>query len=164
MYWPDRVTTEDLNAASFPLRRLHPERDKVMTFLHKKRNLVGMVQAKGNSDDAITVKMLPAATVTGRLIDAEGKPAAKQLFIFRTIENNLPIYMYGQTDKLGVFSVDKLLPNTLYASGWPYPLRQGWPEWMPSLENTAGVLLPAITLEPGETRDLGTLRLQKPVQ
>ena len=54
--------------------KLNPKRPKRFTFRHQAKKLVGCLIARGDETEPYTVKLQSWGTITGRLVDAEGKP------------------------------------------------------------------------------------------
>src|SRR5207245_438257 len=55
---------------------LDPQRPRLLMFRHQARNLFALIQLKGTEPEPIEVRLQPTATVTGRFLDAAGKPLA----------------------------------------------------------------------------------------
>jgi hypothetical protein len=68
-----------LRAASFLLTGLHPDRIRRITFFKDDRQLIGFLAARGDRDTPYTVRMQPWATVSGRIVDENGKPVPPHL-------------------------------------------------------------------------------------
>ena len=62
-----------LRAASFPVTKLHPDRLRRITFFKEDRKLIGFLGARGDGEAPYTVRMQPWGTVTGRIVDENGK-------------------------------------------------------------------------------------------
>ena len=62
-----------LRAASFPVTKLHPDRLRRITFIEESRKLIGFLGARGDGEAPYTVRMQPWGTVTGRILDENGK-------------------------------------------------------------------------------------------
>ena len=55
---------------------LDPEKPRQLAFLHVERKLFAVVTVRGDEKEPPTVRLAATAVVTGRLLDAEGKPIA----------------------------------------------------------------------------------------
>jgi hypothetical protein len=164
MYHPwDRDPT--LRAATFPLTGLHPDRAQRITFVKEDRKLVGFLLARGDGDAAYTVRMQPWATVTGRIVDEQGRPLSvvgppgKQRsratlsagttgeFAARD-DPDAGIFPGASTDEHGRFHAERLVPGQSYSA--TLYLDRG---------RASGPAFDGLVLAPGEVRDLGDLRL-----
>jgi RNA polymerase sigma factor (sigma-70 family) len=50
------------------------DRDRILIFIHKEKNLGSVVIVRDDSEEAITVRMKPLGAIEGRILDADGKP------------------------------------------------------------------------------------------
>jgi RNA polymerase sigma factor (sigma-70 family) len=103
-------------AAEFRVHAFNPRRPHAVLFQHLQKKLVGVAQPPKENGGSVTVQMGPGAAVTGRLVDAEGRPQAgvKLDLQFRPEENSFwdrypPEQI--QTDQEGRFRVEALLPG-----------------------------------------------------
>src|SRR5262249_14271592 len=96
---------------------------------------------------AVTVRMGPGAAVTGRLVDADGRPRAgvEVELLFRTKEGGEAAGSPQgiQTEREGRFRVGGLLPRYEY-----------------QLSDRQGRLPVGGGLRPGQTKDLGDVRIK----
>src|SRR5207245_2953894 len=67
---------EALPTAEFTVRAFNPRRPREILFQHLEKGLVGVAQPPKENGSSVTVRIEPGATVTGRLLDADGKPRA----------------------------------------------------------------------------------------
>jgi len=158
-----------LRAASFLLTKLHPDRFRRITFVKEDRKLVGFLLAKGDGDAPYTVRMQPWATVTGRLVTANGqalsadgiagvwggKPAVLSSGGTSLVTNSDPEageYPEVTTDADGRFRLEKLVPGQRYSA----QVYRGFGLF-------AGMAFENLVLHPGEVRDLGDIRTKPPV-
>src|SRR5262249_43904873 len=139
-----------MKSAEFTVREFNPRRPRDVFFQHLEKGLVGIAQPPKENGGSVTVRMEPGATVTGRLVDADGKPrAGVDLEVsFRTKER--PRWRgYSpatiRTDREGRFRLAALLPG--------YQFR---------LQADKGVMEFGRTLRSGETMDLGDWSFKKP--
>jgi RNA polymerase sigma factor (sigma-70 family) len=170
--YPDYMPTEKLKGAELSLKGLRDGRTRVLVFLDRERKLGKVEEVRGGEDGPITVRLAPLGTLTGRVVDAEGRPlgghkvAAFPNFAGKGHEN-LPQEMrpFGRlfgigeggwydmtgrrcvTNAAGHFQLEGLLPGVPYivvaAEG---PIRPG----KPATHQKSGV-----KVEPGKTTDLG---------
>ncbi len=62
--------------SSFKASALNPAEPRLLVFVHKERRLVGHVLLHADAKKPLTVRLQPAAVLTGRLLDPDGKPLA----------------------------------------------------------------------------------------
>ncbi len=117
-----------------------------MYFRHPEKGLVGVARPPKNPGGSITVRMEAGATVTGRLVDTDGRPRAGvelTVLIHSKEGSNWGAYTTVKTDPDGQFRIENLVPGyvvRLFADGG---------QWL--LGNGPGS---------GQTRDLGDVRLK----
>ena len=150
MRQPRGESQEDLRAATFLLPRLHPDRVKQMTFVKADRKLIGFLLARGDTDAAITVRMEPWAAVTGRVVDAAGRPVVGRNVSLRMTDPAAEEQRGGKTDGEGRFRVEQMVPGREYTTAVP--------GYSPGLASAVGTPLGPVTFRPGEVRDLGDVR------
>ncbi len=158
-----------LRTGTFSVTKLHPDWGRRITYFKEDRKLIAFLMARGDSEAAYTVRMQPWGTVTGRLVDLNGKalplkqaalpgriPAALYMGNWRaTVTNsdpNVGEHPGVQTDLDGRFRLDKLVPGLRY-SAEVYLERGGF----------AGMAFEDLVVGPGEVRDLGDTRTKPPV-
>jgi hypothetical protein len=90
-------------------------------FLHKEKKLAGVVRVRGDEKEPVEVKLEPWATVTGRLVNADGKPLADvRLGFVMNIDEPDPTGVGDlpdrevRTDKNGRFKLDGFAPGLRY--------------------------------------------------
>ncbi len=132
--------------AEFTVRGFNPRRPHDILFQHPEKGLVGVAQPPKENDGAITVRMEPGAVVTGRLVDADGKPRGGVELAVRFHPKNgrdWDSYFPGriETDRHGHFRIETLLP------GYKFMLSEG------NRHNYFGG-----SLRSGEVKDLGDVR------
>jgi RNA polymerase sigma factor (sigma-70 family) len=69
-------TTFALKQAQCTVYALDPQKPRMLLFNHPGRNLAGRLPVRGDEPWPLTVKLLPAGSVTGRVLDADGLPVA----------------------------------------------------------------------------------------
>ncbi len=164
---------EMVNTADFTVLDLY--RPRLLCFVHEGKKLAGSVVVYGDEKVPITVKMKPWATVSGRLLDAKGKPIPNATLWFTEIPVRKPgqpmsldtglhvvQHIGGQpspdphTDEQGRFRVERLVP------GLKYNLALIDERGATSLEQIKweGLVFANLVLRPGEAKDLGKVKLQ----
>jgi hypothetical protein len=135
--------------AEFTVRRYNPGRPRAVLFRFPEKGLVGVAQPPKANGASVPVRLTAGAVVTGRLIDADGKPrAGVELAVsFRRKEGPQWWSDYSleriRTDREGRFRVGALLP------GYEFRLSDG-----------KGNLSFGSALRPGPTKDLGGVQLE----
>jgi hypothetical protein len=140
--------------AEFIARPPHPDRPRRLTFRHDGRKLVGTTVVTAGSAEPVEFKLEPWASVTGRLMDADGRPVARASVYApggghdRRATDSVPIGTVF-TDANGRFTVDGLLPGV--------PYRLFYREFQPA--RRGGPVMDELTLKPGQERNLGELKM-----
>jgi hypothetical protein len=143
-----------LPEATFTATCLDPEQPRRLLFRHVDRNLAVTVSLRGNEPDPISVMLQPAATLLGRALKADGEPLAGarvSLYGYPPLAKTAggefaPIV----TDAAGRFRVEAIPGGTI-------PLLALSPPGSPIVSHR----LDNVTVQPGETRDLGDIPLRK---
>jgi RNA polymerase sigma factor (sigma-70 family) len=144
--WDPEVRT----AAEFT-GRFNPHGPADIFFHHPEKGLVGVVPPPRENGGAVTVRLEPGASVTGRLVDADGKPRAG-------VELQVSVHLTGDgwvaypprrlaTDGEGRFRVEALLPGHEFR-----------------MKGDEGELSLGVAPRPGQAKDLGDVRLRQPVE
>jgi RNA polymerase sigma factor (sigma-70 family) len=142
-----------LPTAEFTVQAFNPRRPRPVLFRHLETGLVGTFAPPADPGRPVTVRLQPGAAVTGRLLDADGRPRAG-------VKLDLSIRAHGKswdgyslpdqpirTDADGRFRLGTLLPGSrfeLYDPQGAYRFGDG--------------------LRPGETKDLGDVQLRPPAE
>jgi hypothetical protein len=139
----------EMKDSEFTVRAFNPRRPRDLLFQHLDKGLVGVAQPPKDKDSSVTVRMQPGATVTGRLVDADGqpRPGVELSLTFRPKERAAS-YQYHperiETDREGRFRVAALLP------GYEFTLSDG-----------RGSLHFGGALGSGQTKDLGDVQMKR---
>ncbi len=125
-----------------------------MQFQHPEKNLAGWLVVTGNEKGPLTVKLVPAAVLTGRLVRPDGEPVTAGDIVTPIGGSDIPrnrekpdrgtLPSRVRLDKDGKFRITGLAPGLKYRfslviRGYCYPV--GGRE--------------DLTFKPGETKDLG---------
>src|SRR5262249_52678422 len=111
-----------LRAASFPLAGLHPDRVQPVTFVKEDRRLIALLLAGGDGDVPYTVRLQTWGTVTGRIVDENGKPLAGAAVSLKA--DGADSWVGDKTDAQGRFRADRVIPGigygamTIYTGGF----------------------------------------------
>jgi RNA polymerase sigma factor (sigma-70 family) len=143
-----------LKTAEFTVRGFNPRRPRPVLFRHIEKNLVAVFELPKDTTKSITVRMQPGATITGRLVDANGQPRPNVEMDVSARDdkgNSLGFSLPNKvkTDKAGRFRIETLLP------GYKYELNDHYGFLRDMLQLKDG-------LRAGETMDLGDVQLKRP--
>jgi RNA polymerase sigma factor (sigma-70 family) len=154
---PQQLT---LRGSVLLLTGLHPDRVRRITFVREDRQLIGLLMEKGDAATPATIAMQPWATVTGRIVDANGKTLP-----IRTPDSAgkdppvVSLYLDGNirglpdggdfTDSGGSFRFSRLVPGQRYRV-----------EIYFELTAVGEIVIENPVLRPGEVRDLGEIRIK----
>jgi hypothetical protein len=141
----------------FLVKQYRPEEPRLLLFWHKERKLAGSLVLRGAQTEALTVRLEPGGVLTGRVVDAEGKPKPGLVLI------TPPVVVQGQdltthcplpepeyrTDQQGRFRIEGL------ASGVKYNVCV-----QPEPRGKQRQVIFDATVEPGQTKDLGDLTIK----
>jgi hypothetical protein len=150
VYLGDLAPRIPLRAASFPLRGLHPDRAQQIIFYEDGRRLIGLLEARGDGEAPYTVRMQPWGTVTGRILDENGKPLGDAAIGINAGGAASRVRLGVKTDKQGRFRAERVIPGLSYTA----TIYQGPRQLAP----VAGASVGKLVLRPGEVRDLGNIR------
>src|SRR5207237_5989356 len=138
----------------FPITGLHPDRVRRITFVKEDRKLIGFLLARGDGDTPYTVRMQPWATVTGRVVDEQGKPQSKATLSADTKREfavrddpSSGVFPGAGADEQGCFRAERLVPGQTYDA-----------QIYLGIGRVGGTAFEGLKLAPGEVRDLGDLR------
>jgi hypothetical protein len=137
-----------LKTATFTVWAFNPRRPRPVLFRHLDKGLVGVLEPPQDASLPVLVRLQPGATVSGRLVAADGRPRAN-------VELDVLIRSPGawdgyslpnkiRTDSAGLFRIEAMLP------GYQYEVydRQG------SFQFGDG-------LRSGETKELGDVQMKR---
>jgi len=169
---------QTLSEPTLLLSGLSPQRSRAVVVIDAARTMGAVAEVKGDADTPITVKLEKLGSLTGRVLDPEGKPAVgAEVRVWLLLETekyeNLPFETFAtlgvfgithgawqqftgrvaKTDKDGRFTIPGMLP------GQKYRLMAGY-----KVEKRGGEIYhqkSEVTVKPGETHDLGDLKAQR---
>jgi hypothetical protein len=145
----------DVAGSDFSVTNLHAGERREVVARYVPGKLMGLAIVGSDGDGPVTLQLRPWANVTGRLVDDGGRPRSRGLEI-RLEDGNLPIHTLNgrgfdsptfAIDANGRFKLEGLVPGAKYR--------------LQVLEGGVlilGGIAGEITLEPGETHDLGDVR------
>jgi hypothetical protein len=149
---------ETLKDASFVARAVDPKRPRTVAAIHEGRKLAGFVAVGGAAKD-VTLRLVPWGVLTGRVTDEDGQPiAGAEVRIGLTDravaalgQERWPYLNPPKTDADGRFRFEGIIPGqkvSIYIASGQRLLDFGEKFRM-------------LTVESGQTRDLGDLRCKK---
>jgi RNA polymerase sigma factor (sigma-70 family) len=143
-----------LPLGTFTARALDPKRPRPLVFRHDEKKLTAVVVARGDERSPLTVRLQPAGTVTGRLLDDDGQPRRGARINDRYAEGQFgPGYyfpfLHSSLGDDGRFRIEGLIPGVAYNLG----ARDGM--------SFFGDFTTGVKLQPGETRDLGDVKVKE---
>jgi RNA polymerase sigma factor (sigma-70 family) len=141
---------EPLAGSDFALKHLPLGKPYTLIVLHPEKKLVRLLELKGDEKGPLSVKLGPAGTVTGRLLDPDGKPMPRtSLTIDFELSTGGGLLSYFPaevaTDAEGRFRIEGLAPGAEY-----FVLLGGPPKFVGEVKR--------LTIRPGESRDLGDVK------
>jgi hypothetical protein len=142
---------------TFEVLGLEPDVPRHLIFAHKERRLVGSVLIRGDNarnDTPIEVRLEPAGSVKGRLVDEDGLPlSGAQLKLFSS--SLLPDVATVTADADGRFQVVGLIPGIKSSIHVDKKLPQN------RRLDTGRALFNILLQRPGEVRDLGAVTVRE---
>jgi len=145
----------ELATASFTVEALDPQGARYILASHVGRKLAGYLAVSGRAQDSVTLKLEPWATVTGRIVEADGQ-AVKGMELVAYYTGDKSIDMFGSdrllkqrisSDENGRFQLPGVVPDLKTTLGFR---KQG-------SAFAGGEKVEGLMLQPGETRDLGEI-------
>ncbi|HKB03205.1 MAG TPA: sigma-70 family RNA polymerase sigma factor [Gemmataceae bacterium] len=110
-----------MKTAEFTAESIDPARPRAVVFVHKEKKLAGFVRVRGDEKGPVEVKLEPCATVTGRVVNADGKPMADiRIGAVMGLDEPDPTGVGDipsreiRTDKDGRFKIEGLVPGMRY--------------------------------------------------
>jgi protocatechuate 3,4-dioxygenase beta subunit len=129
-----------------------------VAFFHRVRKLAALVTLRGDEKEPVTVRLTPAGTLTGRLLDADGQPVGDaEIYTFYAMPQGanrsgfLLRDLPPRTDKNGRFRLEAIVPG-LKATDLHF--LKGRQLWVPQIR------LEIKALQSGQTLDLGDVRVK----
>ncbi len=165
----DSRTEYPQESPAIEIHALDPSKPRRVTITHAGRKLIASIYLKGDETGSMTIRLQPWGTITGRIVDDEGKPrgglrlsSAGGSYPERpNVQGVLPGTLLSadrdpneglRTSGDGRFRVEGLVPGLMYAAS--------------VLERSMriGTLFQDVTVAPGEVKDLGDLMVKTPAR
>ena len=132
---------------------LDPKRPRPLVFRHDEKKLAAVVIARGDEGGPLTVRLQPAATITGRLRDDDGTPRRGVRINVNYAKGQFgPGYYFPFLNASlagdGRFRIDGLIPGVAYDLG------------VRTDNALLGDFADRRQARPGETRDLGDVKVK----
>jgi len=140
-----------IQGETFRIEGYYPDRPRDLFFHHPERKLAGYYRLEGKPPVPLTIRLQPAGSIRGRLMDDSGNPISG----ITLAGEGVPSENYGNaalrigTDEGGRFHIRGLIPGrkyTVFGSG----------------NRKYGRVLADATVEAGQTKDVGDVTLQRP--
>jgi RNA polymerase sigma factor (sigma-70 family) len=145
-----------LDTAAFTATLLDPHWPRTVSFVHRENKLVGHAVLKGDEKGLVAVQLRRWGVLTGRLVGGDGKPVAGVRLGWRYPSLPTPGFApSGQsftTDGEGRFRVEGLLPGVKFEIALSDGAKKA-----PAF--SAGAALKGLSVEAGQTRDVGDVRV-----
>jgi hypothetical protein len=157
VYWP-------MHEGKFTINAYSPDQPRTVLLVDLKQKLAGSVILEGPQTSPVSVKLQPWGAVTGRVVDKNGKPLAGVMiaryqwkrpsdphegYLPDSIHETMPGGYGYPTDHDGRFHIEGMAPGIKY-SAWVWDQKV----------KLIGELLSGVTVESGQTKDLGDLKLK----
>lgn len=147
-----------LKTETFTAATVDVQTPRTLAFIHKDRELIGHVVLRGDAKTPLVVRLQRWGVLTGRLVDAEGKP-------LRDLSLHLhypslpapglgPLEQDFKTERAGRFRIEGLLPDLEYE----LTVSAGAAKKAPL---SAGDRLKGLLAQSGEVKELGDIRVKQ---
>jgi hypothetical protein len=146
-------TPQPLETASFTLTAVDPGGSRSLVFLHPEKRLVKALELQGLGQGPLTIRLEPAGTITGRLVDDDGEPRPRVdllIHFVRKDKDYVAEHLLGKiaTDSEGRFRVEGLAPGVVYQINLAGKRSN----------NTIGSVATRLSIKAGETKVLGDVK------
>jgi RNA polymerase sigma factor (sigma-70 family) len=147
------------DSAKFTLENVDPRRPRALIFRHPEKNLAGRLEVRGDENEPLTARLRPGGKLTGRVLDAAGKPLADariDLLLGRKdgqLQQQNVFVAGARADKEGRFTMAGILPETELILLVGVADKDGGPGRTVHSIND-------LTLKAGEAKDLGDVKVK----
>jgi RNA polymerase sigma factor (sigma-70 family) len=147
--WETAPGAEFLLRGSGPKQR-HP---RTLLVVHEATRQIGTLRVTGDETGPLEVRLRPWATVTGRLLNADGEPCGGSLINAETSDRSIayPPSMRIKTNNDGSFRIEGMVPGVKYRLDYAHVSPAG------RIEAKDLGTITELTLKEGETRSLGNV-------
>jgi RNA polymerase sigma factor (sigma-70 family) len=148
---------EPLPNDTFVARGLDPDGACTLSFVQRQRELIGHVVVHGNEKQAVTAPLRRWGVLTGRLVDADGRPLPDVRLSLKYPDlpqpGMRPWDQEMRTDRDGRFRVEGLLPDLDHELALSHDTRK-------DVTLSAGEALKQLKTRAGEVKDLGDIAVK----
>ncbi len=153
-----------LKTASFTAVALDPDHPRQLLFVHLKQKLAGKLVLRGDEKDNVTVRLEPWGTLTGRVLDEDGRPVAgarlQTGYADSTVFHPMTWWVGFQgevvrTDREGRFRAEGMTPGVKFRLS----VSSDRMTFLPITGAPDGMLRD-LSVGAGETKDLGEMRVK----
>ncbi|MFO0807831.1 MAG: sigma-70 family RNA polymerase sigma factor [Gemmataceae bacterium] len=149
-HWPIAYKLPEPSATVYALT---PTKPRTLVVYHPEKKLGGIVTIRGDETEPVAAKLGPLATVTGRLLDADGGPlAGAAVSVAARGTTGSELYRFAHPSGKPVVAGDDgrfTLPGVIPGLTFSVQVRKGQTFY------TGKPRIGTRTLKPGETHDLG---------
>jgi RNA polymerase sigma factor (sigma-70 family) len=152
----ERQASAVQKTAEFRVEGLNPLRPRRLTAFHHDQKLAGFLVVKGDETESYRLQLRPWATLTGRLVDDQGKPRPGVRLLSEDWRDpidqadNACLPSGLSTDHDGRFRFERVVPGLQYGPVSAEDKRGDDYQYDP--------IFVGLTLGPGEVRELGDVR------
>jgi hypothetical protein len=155
--WGLPIQCDEATCSAYQLEAGKP---RSMVFYHRERKLAGTLTLKGDEKPPVVVKLAPAGSVKGRLLDADGKPLAGVVVEVRyragaaqSVHNAVHEARQIVTGAKGTFAFEDVIPEMKFELSFQRGGRR--------FERPTKPAEATVQVKAGECRDLGAIKLQR---
>jgi protocatechuate 3,4-dioxygenase beta subunit len=165
------------NEDRFTIVGCFPEETRRLFLYQPARNLVASVDVTGVPPEPIEIRLRPGASVTGRLLEADGNPVEGAYVISEFVRLRAAVGHLAEmqrdvgrvpaagglftTDEKGRFEIKGLIPGLKYMAQFVIPRQTGNVRGS-SMGPRVVTIFTDLTLKSRETKDLGDVRAKPP--
>jgi hypothetical protein len=164
--WNEFFQWRPLLSDTFTVEGYQPDKPRALLFVQHARRLAGSQVLQGPQKGPIAVRLQPWGAVTGRVVDAQGKPQSDVVLMDgmnklppQSTINRLPGPNYVRTDQERRFRIEGLAPGVHYKTDalqeFTLPAPLGRQRWFVRVVSD-------VVVRSGETKDLGDRTLKPP--
>lgn len=131
--------------SSFVIRQVYPTVPRTIVGLHRGKKLAGIVEVRADSQQPVKLTLKPWGSIYGKLVGSDGKPLPG----ISVVSHSMPFPLRVLPDQEGRFLID----------GLPAGVRLDF-RASANVPTFIGKVAEGVVMQPGEHRDLGTVRVR----